>query len=185
MIETWKRKQNMGHIVGVTYMDLSKAFDSLNHELLIAKLKCYGLDQHAVEFFRSYLSNRYQCCKINNTLGDWREIIAGVPQGSILGRLLFNIFLNDIFFFLKDANWFYDNYMALNPGKCHLMLFGVKEIEQFDLIYNDITLKHSSHENILGVTINNKRSFHEHIINIYETANKKLNTLSRINHYMK
>ena len=94
----------MGHKVGVIYMDLSKAFDSLNHELLIAKLKCYGLDQHAVEFFRSYLSNRYQCCKINNTLGDWRKIIAGVTQGSILGPLLFNIFLNGIFFFLKDAN---------------------------------------------------------------------------------
>ena len=85
-------------------MNLSKAFDSLNHELLIAKLKCYGLDQNAVEFFRSYLSNRYQCCKINNTLGDWRKIIAGVPQGSILVPLLFNIFLNDIFFFLKGAN---------------------------------------------------------------------------------
>ena len=94
----------MGHQVGVIHMDLSKAFDSLNHELLIAKLKCYGLDQHAVEFFRSYLSNRYQCCKINNFLGDWRKIIAGVPQVSILGPLLFNIFLNNIFFFLKHAN---------------------------------------------------------------------------------
>ena len=77
----------MGHKVGVIYMDLSKAFDSLNHELLIAKLKCYGLDQNSVEFFRSYFSNRYQCCKINNTLGDWRKIIAGVPQGSILRPL--------------------------------------------------------------------------------------------------
>ena len=70
MIETWKTKLNMGHKVGVIYMDLSKAFGSLNHELLIAKLKCYGLDQHAVKFFRSYLSNCYKCCKISNTLGD-------------------------------------------------------------------------------------------------------------------
>ena len=85
-------------------MDLSKAFDSLNHELLIAELKCYGVDQHAVEFFRSYLPNCYRCCKVNNTLGDWRKIMAGVPQGSILGPLLLNIFLNDIFFFLNDAN---------------------------------------------------------------------------------
>ena len=104
MIEALKTKLNMGHKVGVIYMDLSKAFDSLNHELLIAKLKCYGLDQHAVEFFRRYLSNRYQCCKTNNTLGDWKKIIAGVPQGSILDPLLFNILFNDIFSFLNDAN---------------------------------------------------------------------------------
>ena len=74
MIETWKTKLNMGHKVGVIYMDLSKAFESLNHELLIAKLRCYGLDQHAVELFRSYLSNHYHCCKIHNTLGDWRKL---------------------------------------------------------------------------------------------------------------
>ena len=79
------------------------------------------------------------------------------------------------------STWFYDNYMVLNPGKCHFMLFGVKENEQFDLICNDITRKHSSHEKLLA----NKLSFDEHIINIYKTANKKLNALSRINHYMK
>ena len=82
-------------------------------------------------------------------------------------------------------SWFYDNYMVLNPGKCHFMLFGIKENEQFDVICNNITLKHSSHENILGVTIDNKLSFDEHMINICKTANKNLNALSRINHYMK
>ena len=75
--------------------------------------------------------------------------------------------------------------MVLNPGKCHFMLFGVKENEQSDLICNDITLKHSSHDKILGVTIDNKLAFDENIINICKTTNKKLNALSRINHYMK
>ena len=61
----------------------------------------------------------------------------------------------------------------------------MKENEQFHLMCNDITLKHSSHEKILGLTIDNKLSFDEHIINICKAANKKLNALSRINHYMK
>ena len=68
--------------------------------------------------------------------------------------------------------------MVLNPGNCHCMLFGVKENEQFDLLCNDITLKHSSHQKILGVTIDNNLSFDEHIINICKTANKKHSTLS-------
>ena len=75
--------------------------------------------------------------------------------------------------------------MVLNPGTCHFMLFSIKENEQFDLIYNAITLKHSSHEKRLYVTIDNKLSFDEHIINICKTTYKKLSALSRINHYMK
>ena len=75
--------------------------------------------------------------------------------------------------------------MLLNPGKCHFILFGVKENEQFDLICNDITLKYSSHEKIFGVTIDNKLSFDEHIVSTCKTAHKNLTTLSRINHYMK
>ena len=75
--------------------------------------------------------------------------------------------------------------MVLNPGKCNFMLFGAKENGQFELICNTITLKHSSHEKILCVTVDYKFCFEEHIINICKIAEKNLNSLSRINHYKK
>ena len=66
-------------------MDLSKAFDSMNHELQLAKLKAYGLDSNPVRFMKSYLTNRLQRCKINNSFGEWGKVLNGAPQGSILG----------------------------------------------------------------------------------------------------
>ena len=74
MIETWKAKLKNRSKVGVIIMDLSKAFDSLNHDLLLAKLEAYGLDNKAVSFMRSYLTNRLQNCKINNSFSEWTNI---------------------------------------------------------------------------------------------------------------
>ena len=103
MIESWNVRVNNGSKVGVTIMDLSKAFDSLNHELLLTEIKAYGLDSNSVTFMKRYITNRLQRCKINNSFSEWGKVLNGVPQGSILGPLLLNIFLNDIFLSLRKC----------------------------------------------------------------------------------
>ena len=91
-----------GGAFGALFNDLSKAFDCLSNEILIAKLDAYGFDKNALKLVNSYLSNRKQRVKINNKYSSWSEILFEVPQGSILGVLLFNIFIYNMFYFLED-----------------------------------------------------------------------------------
>ena len=102
-METCKKSIDSGGVAGAVLTDLSKAFDCLNHELLIAKLNAYGFSRSALLFIHSYLTNRKQRVKVNGSFSTWTETLLGVPQGSVLGPLSFNIYLNDLFMFSEET----------------------------------------------------------------------------------
>ena len=103
MFEKWKRAVDNNHAFGALLTDLLKAFNCLCHEVLIAKLHSYRLSLTSPRLLTSYLSNRKQRIKVESVFSKWQNIETVVPQGSILGRLLFNIFVCELFVILDNA----------------------------------------------------------------------------------
>ena len=104
LIERWRLCLDKQGFAGALLMDLSKAFDTINHELLIAKLHAYGFSIEALEVLLSYLQERWQRVKINTTFSSWTQLLQGVPQGSVLSPMLFKIYINDMFFTLNETD---------------------------------------------------------------------------------
>ena len=214
MLEIWKKAFDGKGIAGAILIDLSKAFDCLNHNLLLAKLDAYGFDKTTLKFIQNYLKNRKQSTKVNSSFSQWLELKYGVPQGSIHEPLLFNIFINEMFFFIKYANianyaddntvnavkdniedllktledetcqildWFRINEMKPNDDKCHLLICNHDQ--------GSVTLGHEKIEatnsvKLLGVTIDNKLNFTDHVSDLCKKGNQKLHALARISKYV-
>ena len=215
MLEKWRKALDKRNIAGALLTDLSKAFDCLNHELLIAKLEAYGFNHLSLAYIYSYLSDRKQRTKVNNSFSEWADTKSGIPQGSIIGPLLFNIYINDIFFIVDErklANyaddttpyaiesdietilnnlgndtsilikWFNDNYFKMNANKCHLLI--TNHDDKVSAIIDGQTIYNSKSVKLLGVCIDNKLDFTEHVSNICKKVSKKLHALRRVSQYM-
>ena len=157
LIEKWKKVLNNKGYGGAILMDLSKAFKTIHHDLLIFNLHaCYGFSKEPLKLIKSYLTNRWQRTKLDIGFSKWTEIPLGVPQGSVLGPLLLNIYINDLFFLTAKTNvckyvddttfyacdslfnlkiehdsvlateWFECNDIKLNQDKRHLLISGHK-----------------------------------------------------------
>ena len=117
-VEDWKLSLDQKNVIGCVAMDLSKAFDSIPHGLSVAKLSAYGFSFNACNLLFNYLSNRSQRVKINDCRSDWLCIKRGVPQGSLLGPVLFNAYINDLIILLENSctvyNYADDNTLSVS-----------------------------------------------------------------------
>ena len=205
LIEKWKKSVDSGGTIGALLTDLLKAFDCLLHELLIAKLDAYGFDKSSLKLIHSYPSDRKHKEKINDRYSSWSKMLFGVPQRSILGPFLFNIFICDMLYFLEDfdtANYEDDSrpYCAGKSAE-----FVVNNLEQsstilFEWLDNNCmkvntgkihlllscnfrataTIDNSYIEVLLGITVDSNLTFENHINSICRKASQKLNALLKI-----
>ena len=199
-----------GNLVIGLFIDLCKAFDTVNHEILFEKLTKYGIRNTALQWFKSYLQNRKQFICYQNIESLYSNISCGVPKGSILGPILFLLYINDMafvskkfftIFFADDTNffitgnnyvdlvtilnnelckiveWLNVNKLSINISKSQYMIFQSSKknsITKENLFINGTMIRKVESTKFLGVVIDSKLSWSEHIHHIKNKISKKV-----------
>jgi hypothetical protein len=205
---------NKKHTV-LALFDLKKAFDLVNHKLLLTKLMHYGIRGIPQQWLTSYLFGRFQKTKVGNISSNSKPISAGVPQGSILGPLLFLLFVNDVFqlatfnveiylyaddtafIFHADSNsqlqciinkflnlynnWCSDNYIVINPMKSCYLTFNNANVV---LTINDQLLANPTSVKYLGILIDNKLNWSQHVNHVYKLCCQRIGIFKRVLSYL-
>ncbi|XP_057310303.1 uncharacterized protein LOC130648279 [Hydractinia symbiolongicarpus] len=163
LIESWRKDLDKGNAVGPLLMDLSKAFDCVDHYLLIAKLHATTFSKSALVLLRSYLTNKFQRVRIDGYFSLWKEIINGVPQDDntfyTYGKQFEEIKLCLESAFSTVSTWFSNNGLQLNSEKCKLLILEKPKNKDF-------------------------LSFRQHVLPLCKKANAKINALKRMSPYM-
>ena len=199
------------------FLDISKAFDKVWHEGLLYKLKSMGISGELIKLLENYLSNRLQRVVLNGQTSPWRPVLPGVPQGSILGPLLFLIYINDLpnrlksnaklfaddtslFTIVKDTNesanilnndlslisrWAYDWKMLFNPDPqklAHEVIFSKKKQSQSHptISLNNIPVERASYQKHLGIILDEKLNFKQHVDNAILKINKGISVIKKL-----
>ena len=128
LIEALQENYDNLKISVAVFIDLSKAFSSISHEIFLKKIEAYGFSESAVELFASFLKNRQQCVKTNDVYSEWLETNHGVPQGTVLGPLVFLLYFND---FREKLQGNFDIIQFADDTKFHFSRNNVNELEKY------------------------------------------------------
>ena len=214
MIEKARKILNKDGTFGALLTDLSKAFGCMTLDLLIAKLHALNFDMNALKLIFDYLTGRKQRVKIISSFSSYLDIFPGFPQGSILGPLLLNLFLCNLFLFVEEAQIMSDaddNTLYVCSENVDITLEKLEEVgkvlfewfsnnflktntdkcrlilstdEPFSINLDDEVIKNFNNKKLLRINLNNRLGFDTYVANICNRVSKKLHALARISQFM-